>query len=66
MEWQMRDKNARKRKMKAAEEGLLSYQERLLQEYRESISEVLIVRSQLLILAIQGIYISQNHSELVL
>uniref|UniRef100_A0A3B3RSW3 Helicase with zinc finger 2 n=1 Tax=Paramormyrops kingsleyae TaxID=1676925 RepID=A0A3B3RSW3_9TELE len=43
MEWHMRDKNARKRKMKAAEEGLLSYQERLLQEYRESISEVLIM-----------------------
>ncbi|XP_048877851.1 helicase with zinc finger domain 2 [Brienomyrus brachyistius] len=43
MEWHMRDKNARKRKMKAAEEGLLSYQERLLQEYRESLSEVLIM-----------------------
>ncbi|XP_035243629.1 helicase with zinc finger domain 2 isoform X1 [Anguilla anguilla] len=42
-EWRMRDRTARRKAKAADEQGLLSYQERLLREYRNSLNEVLIM-----------------------
>ncbi|KAJ8260068.1 hypothetical protein GJAV_G00176710 [Gymnothorax javanicus] len=54
-EWRIRDRTARRKAKVAEEEGLLSYQDRLLREYRNSLNEVVIMSE-----TVPGVKVSCN------